>query len=250
MHSNTASTPPAASTSFSSSSSSSSSLFLRLLSSPVLRCLLLHTPLAYTIHPSSPATSPHNLIRLTPQWLLKCTRWSSPTAPTFPAKASPAVVCFVQTSSWRTTPQLKQAPRSRPCTRTFRKVFSVQVTTLTMSTFASQWHLPHRSNLLNVSFTIVGGAHFLGHRPIVNGQPQAYKWQSYVDVSKRVTHFGAGLAHLGLSPKQNFGIFSINRPEWVGDACFLLPTRRQGNAGPARRFLTVHSMHCRYIDHE
>ncbi|KAF9956067.1 Long chain acyl-CoA synthetase 7 peroxisomal [Mortierella alpina] len=60
-----------------------------------------------------------------------------------------------------------------------------------------------------------GGSDFLGHRPIVNGEPQAYEWQSYVTVSKRVTHFGAGLAHLGLSPKQNFGIFAINRPEWT-----------------------------------
>ncbi|KAF9182459.1 hypothetical protein BGZ51_004725 [Haplosporangium sp. Z 767] len=59
------------------------------------------------------------------------------------------------------------------------------------------------------------GGEFLGHRPIVNGAPQGYKWESYAKVQKRVTDFGAGLSHLGLNPNDNFGIFSINRPEWT-----------------------------------
>lgn len=61
----------------------------------------------------------------------------------------------------------------------------------------------------------LGGQAFLGTRPIVNGVPQNYEWQSYVEVQERVKHFGAGLAHLGLAPKSHFGVFSINRAEWV-----------------------------------
>lgn len=38
---------------------------------------------------------------------------------------------------------------------------------------------------------------------------------SYTRVQDRVTHFGAGLAQLGLTKDSNFGIFSINRSEWV-----------------------------------
>ncbi|KAG0361497.1 hypothetical protein BC939DRAFT_442872 [Gamsiella multidivaricata] len=59
------------------------------------------------------------------------------------------------------------------------------------------------------------GGQFLGYRPIVNGVPQPYEWMSYSRVQERVTHFGAGLAHLGLAPSSNFGIFSINRAEWT-----------------------------------
>ncbi|KAI8599176.1 hypothetical protein EDD21DRAFT_380523 [Dissophora ornata] len=60
-----------------------------------------------------------------------------------------------------------------------------------------------------------GGGDFLGHRAVVDGVPQDYVWQSYPKVHERITNFGAGLSHLGLVPKQNFGIFSINRPEWT-----------------------------------
>ncbi|KAF9414824.1 hypothetical protein BGZ94_000276 [Podila epigama] len=59
------------------------------------------------------------------------------------------------------------------------------------------------------------GSAFLGHRPIVNGVPQAYQWQSYAKVQERATNFGAGLVHLGVTNQANFGIFSINRPEWT-----------------------------------
>ncbi|KAF9360084.1 hypothetical protein BGX34_007964 [Mortierella sp. NVP85] len=59
------------------------------------------------------------------------------------------------------------------------------------------------------------GGSFLGHRPVVNGVAQAFVWQSYTQVLDRVTNFGAGLSHLGLVPKANFGIFSVNRPEWT-----------------------------------
>ncbi|KAG0347950.1 Long chain acyl-CoA synthetase 7 peroxisomal [Podila humilis] len=60
-----------------------------------------------------------------------------------------------------------------------------------------------------------GGQPFLGHRPIVDGVPQNYEWQSYPEVQERVKNFGAGLSGLGLAPKCNFGIFAINRPEWT-----------------------------------
>jgi len=59
------------------------------------------------------------------------------------------------------------------------------------------------------------GGDFLGYRPIVSDVPQPYEWLTYSRVQERVTHFGAGLTHLGLATQQNFGIFSINRPEWT-----------------------------------
>ncbi|KAG0374601.1 hypothetical protein BGX24_010187 [Mortierella sp. AD032] len=59
------------------------------------------------------------------------------------------------------------------------------------------------------------GGDFLGFRAIVDSVPQPYKWLTYSRVQERVTHFGAGLIHLGLATQQNFGIFSINRPEWT-----------------------------------
>ncbi|KAG0323457.1 Long-chain-fatty-acid--CoA ligase 6 [Dissophora globulifera] len=59
------------------------------------------------------------------------------------------------------------------------------------------------------------GGHFLGSRRVVDGILQPYEWMSYSQVQERVTHFGAGLAHLGLAANSNFGIFSINRAEWT-----------------------------------
>ncbi|KAF9131551.1 Long chain acyl-CoA synthetase 7 peroxisomal [Mortierella sp. 14UC] len=59
------------------------------------------------------------------------------------------------------------------------------------------------------------GKEFLGHRPIVNGAPQGYEWQTYDKVKERVTAFGAGLSHLGLAASGKLGIFAINRPEWT-----------------------------------
>ncbi|KAF9973169.1 Long chain acyl-CoA synthetase 7 peroxisomal [Actinomortierella ambigua] len=55
------------------------------------------------------------------------------------------------------------------------------------------------------------GADFLGHRPIVNGVPQPYSWETYPKVQERVKDFGAGLIHLGLKKNDTYGIFSINR---------------------------------------
>ncbi|KAF9115941.1 Long chain acyl-CoA synthetase 7 peroxisomal [Mortierella sp. AM989] len=59
------------------------------------------------------------------------------------------------------------------------------------------------------------GGDFLGTRPIVNNTPQPYEWMTYSRVQERVTHFGAGLAQLGLAAKSTYGIFSINRAEWT-----------------------------------
>ncbi|KAG0368592.1 Long chain acyl-CoA synthetase 7 peroxisomal [Gamsiella multidivaricata] len=59
------------------------------------------------------------------------------------------------------------------------------------------------------------GGEFIGHRPVVDGAPQAYVWQSYPKTYERITNFGAGLSQLGIAPKQTFGIFSINSPEWT-----------------------------------
>ncbi|KAF9359606.1 hypothetical protein BGX26_011941 [Mortierella sp. AD094] len=59
------------------------------------------------------------------------------------------------------------------------------------------------------------GGDFLGTRPIVDGVPQPYDWMTYPRAQERVTHFGAGLSHLGLTTGSTFGIFSINRAEWT-----------------------------------
>ncbi|KAF9961737.1 Long chain acyl-CoA synthetase 7 peroxisomal [Mortierella alpina] len=59
------------------------------------------------------------------------------------------------------------------------------------------------------------GGEFLGHRPIVDNVAQPYEWLSYTRVQERVANFGAGLVQLGLKVDSNFGIFSINRPEWT-----------------------------------
>ncbi|KAF9164364.1 Long chain acyl-CoA synthetase 7 peroxisomal [Actinomortierella ambigua] len=59
------------------------------------------------------------------------------------------------------------------------------------------------------------GADFLGHRPVVDGVPQPYSWQTYPKVQERVKDFGSGLIHLGLKKNDTYGIFSINRAEWT-----------------------------------
>lgn len=42
-----------------------------------------------------------------------------------------------------------------------------------------------------------------------------YVWQSYDQVGARVSHFGAGLRHLGVREGQSVGIMAPNRPEWL-----------------------------------
>ncbi|KAG0197498.1 hypothetical protein BGX28_009041 [Mortierella sp. GBA30] len=59
------------------------------------------------------------------------------------------------------------------------------------------------------------GGDFVGHRPIVDNIARPYEWQSYSRVQERVAHVGAGLTNMGLKANSNFGIFSINRPEWT-----------------------------------
>jgi len=79
------------------------------------------------------------------------------------------------------------------------------------------------SFLLGVSFLFLEGGDFLGVRPIVLGAPQPYQWTTYARVQERAANFGAGLIHIGVKTNTNFGIFSINRPEWVRDG----PTKRR-----------------------
>ncbi|XP_005998252.1 long-chain-fatty-acid--CoA ligase 4 isoform X1 [Latimeria chalumnae] len=49
-----------------------------------------------------------------------------------------------------------------------------------------------------------------------------YKWISYEEVHKQVTHFGSGLAALGQKPKNTIAIFCETRAEWMisAQACF------------------------------
>src|SRR5215469_3084467 len=54
---------------------------------------------------------------------------------------------------------------------------------------------------------------FLGHRSIISGESSndikygPYVWETYEDVHKRMKHFAAGLAHLGLKDKCNVGLY-------------------------------------------
>ncbi|XP_018426873.1 PREDICTED: long-chain-fatty-acid--CoA ligase 4 isoform X2 [Nanorana parkeri] len=49
-----------------------------------------------------------------------------------------------------------------------------------------------------------------------------YKWLSYEEVNTRVSHFGSGLAALGLKPRSTVAIFCETRAEWMitAQACF------------------------------
>lgn len=42
-----------------------------------------------------------------------------------------------------------------------------------------------------------------------------YQFMKYKDVYERVCNIAAGLAALGVQDKDNIGLYSINRPEWV-----------------------------------
>ncbi|GCC28804.1 hypothetical protein chiPu_0007238, partial [Chiloscyllium punctatum] len=50
-----------------------------------------------------------------------------------------------------------------------------------------------------------------------------YKWLTYDEVYRRVTHFGSGLAMLGQRPKANIAIFCETRAEWMiaAQSCFM-----------------------------
>ncbi|XP_068107225.1 long-chain-fatty-acid--CoA ligase 4 isoform X1 [Hyperolius riggenbachi] len=49
-----------------------------------------------------------------------------------------------------------------------------------------------------------------------------YKWLNYEDLNARVSHFGSGLASLGLKPRSTIAIFCETRAEWMisAQACF------------------------------
>ncbi|KAG8184592.1 hypothetical protein JTE90_005206 [Oedothorax gibbosus] len=71
------------------------------------------------------------------------------------------------------------------------------------------------------------GAKESGDGPCLWWRPSkdaAYIFMSYSQMLERVSHFSAGLTHLGTKPGQQtyVGIYSINRPEWVitEHACF------------------------------
>jgi long-chain acyl-CoA synthetase len=77
-----------------------------------------------------------------------------------------------------------------------------------------------------------GDAPFLGKRSVLDGVPGPYVWTSYNEVYSRVQKFGLVKNHIGaigsllsirsaivargLPVKGSFGLFSVNRPEWVG----------------------------------
>ncbi|KAJ3301314.1 Long chain acyl-CoA synthetase 7 peroxisomal [Kappamyces sp. JEL0829] len=62
---------------------------------------------------------------------------------------------------------------------------------------------------------LYGDKPYLGHRKMVDGKPGGYVWLTYDQVLNRVKHLGSGLVHLGCSPGDRIGLFSINRPEWL-----------------------------------
>ncbi|KAI9102624.1 hypothetical protein DFS34DRAFT_609930 [Phlyctochytrium arcticum] len=63
--------------------------------------------------------------------------------------------------------------------------------------------------------SISGDSPFLGSRPLTNGVPGPYVWQTYNEIHKRVKNLAAGFAIRGLTPESAVGLFSINRPEWI-----------------------------------
>ncbi|KAJ3060907.1 hypothetical protein HDU98_003142, partial [Podochytrium sp. JEL0797] len=88
-------------------------------------------------------------------------------------------------------------------------------------TSASQIRSLHHNFLRGVE--IAGDHPFLGTRPITNGIAGPYIWQTYAETFQRVKNFGSGLHEFVSSIPVRFGIFSINRAEWiiVEQACFM-----------------------------
>ncbi|KNC98236.1 uncharacterized protein SPPG_06636 [Spizellomyces punctatus DAOM BR117] len=85
---------------------------------------------------------------------------------------------------------------------------------------------PEASNLhenLLRGVKLSGDSPYLGSRPVTNGVPGPYVWQTYNEVLKRVKNLGSGFAHRDLGVDSAVGLFSINRPEWIiaEHACFL-----------------------------
>ena len=67
---------------------------------------------------------------------------------------------------------------------------------------------PHAGVSLN------GDGPCLGTRKWVEGKRSDYVWQTYKDVDKEVREVVAGMAALGVNPKDKIGICSTNRAEW------------------------------------
>lgn len=61
---------------------------------------------------------------------------------------------------------------------------------------------------------------FLGTRHEKSGK---YVWKSYRQTYEAIKNFGSGLLKLGIKSKQNVGLYSINRSEWViaEQACYM-----------------------------
>ncbi|CAK4071849.1 unnamed protein product [Aphanomyces euteiches] len=83
---------------------------------------------------------------------------------------------------------------------------------------------PHATSMLESlqrTVTTKGNNNFLGHRLFdANGTAQAYVWQTYAQVYKRIQNFAAGLAHEKMMEKTADGdrplcLYMKNRPEWV-----------------------------------
>ncbi|KFM25131.1 Long chain acyl-CoA synthetase 7, peroxisomal [Auxenochlorella protothecoides] len=57
---------------------------------------------------------------------------------------------------------------------------------------------------------------YLGTRSVdARGAPGPYAWLSYSQVGEARTQIGSGLAHLGVRPGSNVGLFSTNCADWV-----------------------------------
>ncbi|KAJ3118619.1 Long chain acyl-CoA synthetase 7 peroxisomal [Nowakowskiella sp. JEL0407] len=60
-----------------------------------------------------------------------------------------------------------------------------------------------------------GDSPFLGKRTFVDGVAGPYVFQSYSEIFERIKNFSSYLVSIGMKPRQNIGLFSINRAEWV-----------------------------------
>ncbi|KAJ3124260.1 Long chain acyl-CoA synthetase 7 peroxisomal [Nowakowskiella sp. JEL0407] len=56
---------------------------------------------------------------------------------------------------------------------------------------------------------------FLGKRIITDGVVGPYVFETYSEVFERMKNISSFLVKYGIKPRQNVGLFSINRPEWV-----------------------------------
>lgn len=67
----------------------------------------------------------------------------------------------------------------------------------------------------NNNNNILGNNPCFGKRPIVNGVAGPFVWQSFNEVAARRNNVAGAMVKYGIKTKENVGLYSINRMEWV-----------------------------------